>query len=193
MNSVSSIPGWFDWHDLYRRMVRVAPDNAQFVEVGVWMGKSFCFLLNEARNTNKNIMFHAVDTFTGGETEQDEVIRRLGGSDKLLSQFVTNVRKQRYRNVKIHQKPSVEAATSFADESLYFVFIDAAHDYKSVKDDIEAWTKKVIPGGIIAGHDYNSHVGVKKAVKESFKDFTVEGNCWVKRIPQTIDHLDMIE
>jgi predicted O-methyltransferase YrrM len=49
---------------------------------------------------------------------------------------------------------SVSAAATYADGSLDFVFIDAAHDYQSVVDDIRAWGPKMKPGGTLAGHDY---------------------------------------
>jgi len=52
------------------------------------------------------------------------------------------------------KKFSMEALADFADESLDFVFIDGAHDFKSVADDICEWTKKVRIGGIVFGHDY---------------------------------------
>lgn len=49
---------------------------------------------------------------------------------------------------------SVNAAKRFEDKFFDFVYIDASHDYKSVKDDIEAWWPKVKSGGILSGHDY---------------------------------------
>lgn len=52
------------------------------------------------------------------------------------------------------KKYSMEAIYDFADESLDFVYIDGAHDFKSVADDICEWTKKVKMGGIVFGHDY---------------------------------------
>jgi hypothetical protein len=36
---------------------------------------------------------------------------------------------------------------------LDFVFIDAAHDYNSVAEDIRMWHSKVNPGGFLIGHD----------------------------------------
>ena len=48
----------------------------------------------------------------------------------------------------------VEAAKKVADGSLDFVYIDARRDYDSVKEDLNAWFRKVKPGGIFAGHDY---------------------------------------
>ncbi len=57
-------------------------------------------------------------------------------------------------NCTFLKKFSMDAVTDFADESLDFVYIDGAHDFKSVADDICEWTKKVRIGGIVFGHDY---------------------------------------
>jgi hypothetical protein len=62
---------------------------------------------------------------------------------------------------------SVEASKLYENESLDFVFIDGAHDYQSVKEDIEHWFPKVKRGGYIAGDDYNWET-VKLAVIEFF-------------------------
>jgi hypothetical protein len=55
--------------------------------------------------------------------------------------------------IKAIQQPSVQAASSFKDESLDFVMIDGAHDYDSVRDDVRSWLGKVKPGGVISGDD----------------------------------------
>ena len=57
-------------------------------------------------------------------------------------------------NAIIIQKNSVDAAKDVEDGSLDFVFIDAGHTYKDVKEDIAVWTPKVRIGGIVSGHDY---------------------------------------
>lgn len=59
-----------------------------------------------------------------------------------------------YSNFSVIRKFSVEAAKDIPDESLDFVYIDAAHDFVSVVKDLDAWTPKVRTGGIISGHDY---------------------------------------
>lgn len=65
---------------------------------------------------------------------------------------------------------STEAAKTFPDGSLDFVFIDGAHDYESVVADIHAWYPKVKHGGIFSGHDYtqgkSGGMGVIQAVDE---------------------------
>ena len=65
---------------------------------------------------------------------------------------------------------SVVAAIGVAAASLDFVYIDASHDYESVKRDIELWLPKIKPGGVIGGHDFSYHFpSVIKAVGEAFR------------------------
>jgi hypothetical protein len=65
-----------------------------------------------------------------------------------------------------------EAAERIPHHSLDFVYLDARHDYASVRDDLAAWHPKLRPGGIRAGHDYidgtflNGDFGVRSAVDE---------------------------
>lgn len=62
---------------------------------------------------------------------------------------------------------SPDVCKMFEDRSIDFVYIDALHDYESVKKDIHGWYPKVRTGGILAGHDYTStHQGVINAVDE---------------------------
>lgn len=57
------------------------------------------------------------------------------------------------------------------DESLVFAYIDGDHSYAGCKRDLELISKKVMPGGIIAGHDYlNAAYGVGRAVRELGRD-----------------------
>ena len=77
---------------------------------------------------------------------------------------------QNYKNVYKVKKSSVEASKDFEDGSLDLVYIDAAHDYNSVKQDILTWLPKIKKGGFIAGHDYryDPNIGVYEAVNDIF-------------------------
>jgi predicted O-methyltransferase YrrM len=94
-----------------------------------------------------------------------------------------------YPNVTIIRGKSIDVAKTIEDESLDFVFIDADHSYKSVKDDLLAWTPKVRPGGIVSGHDYyESHskkLGVIRAVNEYVKEhgYVLQLTEWDKENP----------
>jgi hypothetical protein len=87
---------------------------------------------------------------------------------------------------------SAEMASKVPDESLGFLYLDAAHDYDNVLKDLQHWVPKVVRGGVIAGHDYlNPAYGVKEAVMEFTKNkfkvqpipdiSTVHAGFWFKR------------
>jgi hypothetical protein len=56
--------------------------------------------------------------------------------------------------VKVLRMDSVDAAATFADKSLAFVYLDGDHSFEGFRRDLAAWWPKVQSGGIIAGHDY---------------------------------------
>ncbi len=55
------------------------------------------------------------------------------------------------------RKRSVVAVNDFENWSLDFVYIDAAHDYRNVLQDMDAWFPKVKPGGLFCGHDFEDN------------------------------------
>lgn len=76
---------------------------------------------------------------------------------------------------------SVERSQCIIDGSLKLVYIDADHSYEGVKRDIEAWVPKLVPGGVLAFHDYaNPDYGVNRAVQE----FASATNLVVHDIPE---------
>jgi hypothetical protein len=73
---------------------------------------------------------------------------------------------------EIRRADSLAAAAATEPGSLDFVYIDADHEYESVRADIEAWQDRIRPGGVLCGHDYydgwrdNAMYGVARAVDE---------------------------
>lgn len=73
------------------------------------------------------------------------------------------------------KETSLEASKTISRCFLDWVYIDARHDYESVKQDLELWYPKVRRGGVFSGHDYldgtivNDIFGVKSAVDEFCK------------------------
>jgi len=62
---------------------------------------------------------------------------------------------------------SSEMHKHIPDNSLGLVYLDGAHYYEAVKADNENYVHKLVPGGIMAWHDYhNLGYGVKQAVDE---------------------------
>lgn len=68
--------------------------------------------------------------------------------------------------VTVLRSKSVDAAATFEDGTVDFVYVDGLHDFDSVMQDIRAWYPKVRSGGVIAGHDYSEEYlpEVKRAV-----------------------------
>ncbi len=171
-----NIQGWFqpeaEW--LYRWRVEQAPDNAfsRFVEVGCWKGRSAAFMAVEIANSEKPITFYCVDHWRGSNEiahkKDPELFRIYEIFRKNLGQF---------KNVLPLRMDSVQAACVFGDGTLDFVFIDASHEYKDVKQDIRAWTPKLKSTGILAGDDW-TWPEVREAVAELVPAGVVIGNIW---------------
>lgn len=81
--------------------------------------------------------------------------------------------------VQIIRDTTLNAAKLIADEALDFVFVDADHSYEACKADIEAWTPKIRPGGMICGHDFN-WPGVEQAVRETGNAAVTHDNVWMR-------------
>lgn len=181
-----SIKGWFDYEAVFSQMVNEFDHGSHFVEIGAFYGQSTAYMAVEIANSNKNIKFDVVDTWRGSPEHQKDGwdYQEAMVNDTAFDIFTQNLKPAVgfYNPIKMN---SVDAAKLYEDYSLDFVFIDAAHDYISVRNDIDAWLPKVKIGGYLCGHDYNAnnHDGVWQAVTEKFKDnFEVIGVSWIHKI-----------
>ena len=173
---------WFSYPKLYSRFVKELNSGSKIIEVGCWKGKSTAYLAVEIINSGKDIKLDAVDIWECNDQEynikysiQDDPYIK---SNSLYELFLSNISSVSSVVCPIRMR-STEASKLYEDGSVDVVFIDAAHDYESVRDDIKCWYPKVKPGGYLAGHDY-AWVGVSKAVNEVFGN-SVENTelCWV--------------
>lgn len=172
MTGIDFGENWFTYPTLYRAMVDYF-DDAHFVEVGSWKGRSSFFMADEIIKSGKNIRFDCVDTWEW--IENTDIPKAL--YHNLWETFLMNIEPVK-RAINPVRAVSWEAADRYKDESLDFVFIDAAHDEVSFTKDLDAWYPKVKKGGVIAGHDYRDDV--KKVIDKRFEVEVSEG-CWIKR------------
>ena len=178
----NNIDGWFDFQIIYSQMVNKFSDRSHFVEIGAWLGKSTSYMAVEIINSGKNIKFDVIDTWGGSKYEEllyEDTINKIQKS--LYDKFIENI-----RPVLNIINPIIgfsnDIVNNYKDESLDFVFIDASHDYDSVKKDIEMWYPKVKKGGILAGHDYAQLTAVvHKDVNEFFGEENIKkiGTSWM--------------
>jgi cephalosporin hydroxylase len=147
-------------------------DGDTIVEVGSYKGQSALFMAEEIRNSGKAIYFFAVDHFKGSEEHSEK---------DFLNQFIVNVSPMSTW-IRPVVADSFTASKEFPDNHAFFVFIDASHDYESVKADIEAWLPKVKKGGYLAGHDWH-HEPIKRAVADTIGQVDeYVGDCWITKI-----------
>jgi predicted O-methyltransferase YrrM len=182
-----NIQGWFIYQPIYSAAVQLYPEGSHFVEVGSWRGRSTAFLAVEIANSGKNIKFDCIDTWRGSDEEvhqQDPSVV----NDTLYDEFLTNMEPVKHL-VNPIRSTSLEAVEQYADASLDFVLIDGSHYYKDVHADITAWIKKIKPGGMIAGDDYEwcaaGDRGVKGAVNELLPNAEIypDIGCWSFVLP----------
>jgi hypothetical protein len=140
-------------------------------EIGVKLGGYSDALLSNWRGQE----LVSIDPWLAADP--DEYVDRSNVSQEEFERYYEQARERLARHgprSSIWRMTSVEAAAQVPDHSFDFVYIDARHDYESVKEDLEAWCAKVRPGGILAGHDYvdgdlpQGEFYVKSAVDEFF-------------------------
>jgi hypothetical protein len=169
------IDGWFTTGDaqLYAWLVSEAPDGATIVEVGSWKGRSLSCLLVEAKNSGKNLRIVGVDGFAGS-VDQPNMVHEANCLD--LEQLCRQAADRAGYPYEIIRGDSADSAALI--DSAWAVFIDASHDAVSVKRDIDAWLPKIVPGGVMAGHDVDEP-GVQWAICDRFDNWGCRfGRCW---------------
>jgi hypothetical protein len=180
-----NIQGWFTFPKFYSEIVKQAKDGFHFVEVGSWKGKSTAYLAVEIINSNKQIKFDCVDTWEGDNdinSSYNEPLLNI--PDGLYNHFLENINpvKEFLNPIRLS---SLAASALYSDKTLNCVFIDGAHDYKNVSDDIKHWISKIKPGGIISGHDY-AHQPVKDALRDTIGEDKVKyfgEDVWFYKLP----------
>ena len=167
-----------DFHDYYTEVAKKLPNKARIVEVGVADGHSAIFLAETLADMNKEFELYLIESMDyGGDEQANTIIKNIIKSG--LGDRITLI-----------QSGSLDASCKWPDGWAHFVFIDASHKYEETKADIRLWYRKVIDGGILAGHDMNESCGVWQAVKEvipAAKVVDTEKNLGVWEIKKNYD------
>lgn len=152
-----TVEGWMAPPEL-EYLAALAEKSKCIAEIGSWRGRSSSVL---AANTAGIVV--CIDTWRGSVEHQPELQGRP--SSGVFYAFRDNV--SRYSNVWPLLQNSLTAARTISHSPMRFdlIFIDASHDYESVKADIQAWLPLLAPDGILCGHDA-LRWGVKLAVKQ---------------------------
>ena len=142
------------------RLLEEAPKHAVWAEVGVAEGGYSRFILDVC----KPAKLHLIDLWSAQHERYAESLSRVRAT--LKEEIESGI-------VEIHRGRSWEMLERLPDDYLDWAYVDAAHDYDSVRKDLTACSRKVKRDGVIAGHDYTrwaanrpNRVGVVEAVNE---------------------------
>ena len=144
-------------------LIKQMPQDTIGAELGIWDAE-FSRVISQII---KPQLFYLVDTWIDMDLEE-----------KLTDNFIKRSKNPNY----IKRKQTSESfLNSLNDETLDWVFIDAAHDYNSVVTDLILSKDKVKDNGYIMGHDfinydYENHFeyGVKQAVYDFLHNYDYE-------------------
>lgn len=130
--------------DLIRVLARMGATTG--AEIGVWEGQYSESLCRGIRH----LKLYAVDPWA----PYAEYRERKNDQVRLDRAYTLTCERLRPFSASVLRMSSLEAAETIPDGSLDFVYIDGNHEASHVAADLEAWTPKVRPGGLVAGHDY---------------------------------------
>ena len=165
-----------DLFDLYKKVVEIFPSGSHFVEVGSFLGKSAVFMAVEIINSGKRIKFDCVDHWRGSEEHHDN---ENIDAENLYENFLEYIQPVK-SVINPVRAESVMASKLYKPNSLDFIFIDASHDERSVREDLTYWMPRLKENGMIAGDDIDNE-GVVNAVKWFFDTGKLEiiGRQWL--------------
>lgn len=161
------IKGWMQSDEL-RWLARACHKCERICEVGVYRGRTTrCFL------DNSDAIIWCVDHWQYKPGDWTAFRKAVG--------------KDWGRVTPVRRDSETAAAILLNNHGPGFfdiVFIDAGHDYKSVRKDIILYRPLVRPGGVLCGHDYAAKAwkGVVRAVNELVPDRRVAGVIWWTKV-----------
>lgn len=160
------IEGWFseDEGRWYARFARGLTGGV-LVEVGCWKGRSTSFIGKICNQNGTRLV--CVDHWGGSRDLLQPRYEAALAVEDVEQTFRSNM-KALGIGVEVLAMPSLEAAKTFAAGSIDRVFLDGSHDGESVAADLEAWSARLAPDGILAGHDYAPKYDGLRAAVDAF-------------------------
>lgn len=166
-------------------------EQLTIIEVGSWKGLSCITIANTVKNMGfQKVNIIAIDTWLGApefwtwglnDPTRGESLKLTNGYPAVFNTFTKNVKYYGHNDI-ITPFPisSIQAVDvlKYYNITADMIYIDAAHEYKPVKEDINAYWEILKNGGSMIGDDYmDGWPGVKQAVNE-FGTPTVKGVVW---------------
>jgi predicted O-methyltransferase YrrM len=160
--AVAGVEGWLS-DDQARRLWeaarRVRPPG-RVVEIGSFRGRSTIVLRLAAP---EGVEVVAIDPHGGGDRGPQELAPDARRGDEDFQAFRRNLRAAGVDSGVRHVRRMSNDAFSEVEGPIELLYVDGAHRYAAARADIEAWGKRVAPGGTLLVHDAYNAVGVMLA------------------------------
>lgn len=151
--------------DRYEALLKL-PKGGKIAEVGVLAGDLSEWMLNQMNPTE----LHLIDIYHCDDFPGHHRFRKSGNYQFVFNRFEKEIAAGR---VLLKKGNSWDMLATYPDGYFDLIYIDAAHDYRSVRNDLEASRKKIKPDGYIVMNDYimydhlaNIPYGVVQATNE---------------------------
>jgi len=148
------------------RLCMLLPHNRRILEIGSYRGGSTVAMGHASRLRSHEI--YCIDRWSDYIQQSDFInMDQAQLNDmNILSDFIENTAFIKDRLYMLRGNAAI--FSKILGHNLFsLVFIDGAHDYFSVIDDIICGLGVVEPGGMLCGHDYHSAgIDVKRAVHD---------------------------
>ena len=147
----------------------------KIIEVGSWKGRSAINMANICKKLGLTTEILCIDTWLGSvenwlDKEQNLIKSKLkNGKPTTYEQFISNV--IHYGMTDCITPFPIDSNNAYLILQKYnvkvdFVYIDAGHNYDSVKSDLHNYSKLLAKGGILVGDDW-FHPPIRQAVAET--------------------------
>ena len=157
-----NVPGLIDRDELellFDKAVEYITPGDIVAEIGSFKGRSSYVLATVCAYVAAE--FHTIDPYVEFEVHTDPVRRAV---DEMSELGPLGFRKK-YLEVALEGLPVVyhtmmaaEAAPMFGNGSLRLLFIDGDHTRAAVLSDLANYWPKLMPGGVLIGHDYGTRL-----------------------------------
>ena len=168
--------------DNREHLLHLLPKNGVVAEIGVASGV-FSTAIYDIVTPSR---FHLIDTWEHLTPEEycETHADKFSSEEKQDENYANVVRRFKREidvgKVKINKGFSSEILSKCPDDYFDWVYVDANHDYKHVKEDLETVLPKMKEGGLICGHDYlefNPLTKTKYGVIQAVGEFCLD-NGW---------------
>lgn len=183
---VQSIQGWIadEAGAVLYQLAREYSPNGVIVELGSWKGRSTTWLAYGAMDRASRGHVYCVDTWKGSDEPEHEVFLREIAEGELFREFNDNMLTAGVRDYVTPLRGDTVSVSRLweREKRIGLLFIDAAHDYTSVRADFEYWSPFVEEGGFIVFDDVPTWPGPTLLVSQLphwFRQVAVSANQWI--------------